>query len=349
MSTSSDSMHAPVAITTVAVTGATGFVGRAIVAELVAKGYSVRALVRDREKARRTLPSLGSAGSPGGAGKVQLIVGDVLDASKVAELLKGAQACINLVGIIRETRHVATGAAVTFRKSHVEATRTLVHACEAAGVRRYVQMSALGVTPNGVSEYQKTKFEGEAIVRMSTLDWTIFRPGLIHGKDGEFVQLMRSILRREQPPYLFAPYFQRGVEDKRVPLGGVTYIDPKVQPVAVEDVAAAFTSCLTNASSVGEVYNLVGSETLDWPAMLSFMRDAMHASGIHPFGIPAEAAAVAATVAGRLGLGDAVPFDAGMARMGAQDATASLDKVRAELHLSPKGFRESFSAYAGSL
>jgi NADH dehydrogenase len=343
MSTSSDSMHAPAAITTVAVTGATGFVGRAIVAELVAKGYSVRALVRDREKARRTLPSLGASG------KVHLVVGDVLDAAKVAELVKGAQACINLVGIIRETRHVATGAAVTFRKSHVEATRTLVQACEAAGVRRYVQMSALGVTPNGVCDYQKTKFEGETIVRMSTLDWTIFRPGLIHGKDGEFVQLMKSILRREQPPYLFAPYFQRGVEDKRVPLGGVTYVDPKVQPVAVEDVATAFVSCLTNVATAGETYNLVGAEALDWPAMLCFIRDAIHADKIHPFGIPAEAAAIAATVAGRLGLGDAVPFDAGMARMGAQDATASLDKVRAELHLSPKGFRESFKAYANSL
>ena len=77
MSTSSDSMHAPAAITTVAVTGATGFVGRAIVAELVAKGYSVRALVRDREKARRTLPSLGASG------KVHLVVGDVLDAANV--------------------------------------------------------------------------------------------------------------------------------------------------------------------------------------------------------------------------------------------------------------------------
>jgi NADH dehydrogenase len=343
MTTSTSASNSSTPITTVAVTGGTGFVGRTLIAHLVEKGYSVRALVRDREKARRHLPSLGPSG------KVQLIVGDVLDASKVAELLQGAQACINLVGIIRETREVGTNAAVTFRKAHVEATRTLVHACEAAGVRRYLQMSALGVTPNGVCDYQKTKFEAETIVRMSHLNWTIFRPGLIHGRDGEFVQLMKSILTGQQPPYLFAPYFERMVEDKRVPLGGITLVAPKVQPVTVEDVASAFVTSLPKCETVGEIYNLVGSEVLDWPSMLNFMRDAMHAGTMPAFGIPGEIAAIAATVAGKIGLADAVPFDAGMARMGAQDATASLDKVKAELGLEPAGFRASFKKYASAI
>jgi uncharacterized protein YbjT (DUF2867 family) len=329
-------------ITTVAVTGATGFIGRAVVAALLERGYTVRALIRDREKARRVLPGTGQ-------GKLHMVAGDAGDSARVAELLKGCQACINLVGIIKETRNVATGKAVTFRKSHVEATRTLVAGCLEGGVRRYIQMSALGVTPNGVSEYQKTKFEAENIVRLSTLEWTIVRPGLVHGPDGEFVHLIKDMLTGQIPPYFFAPYFQRSVEDKRVPMGSVTQIDPKVQPVAVEDVAAAFVASLAKPETIGEVYNLVGSEVLEWPTMIRFMRDAMHAGKLEPWGIPAEVAAIGATVAGKLGFGSALPFDAGMARMAAQDATASLDKVRAELGIEPKPFRATFTKYASAV
>ena len=328
---------------TVAVTGATGFVGRAIVRELVSRGHSVRALIRDRDKARRVLPPFGPGAS------VQVVQGDVLEPGIVDELLTGATASINLIGIIREVRGVAAGRAVTFRKAHVESVRSLVAGCESRGVRRFIQMSALGANPNGVSEYQKTKFEGEMIVRLSTLDWTVFRPGLIHGPDGEFTKMMKSMIVGEAPPYLFVPYFTRGQEDKRVPLGPVIQHDPRVQPIAVEDVAAAFAAAIENPASIGEVYNLVGSEAMDWPALIRVMRDKLDAGNIEPFGIPAEAAAGAALAAGKLGFASLLPFDEGMARMGAQDATADLTKVREELGISPRGFHESFAAYAGAM
>ncbi|MCX5689035.1 MAG: hypothetical protein NTV94_04480 [Planctomycetota bacterium] len=79
------------------------------------------------------------------------------------------------------------------------------------------------------------------------------------------------------------------------------------------------------------------------------MRDAMHAGKLEPWGIPAEVAAIGAMVAGKLGFGSALPFDAGMARMAAQDATASLDKVRAELGIEPKAFRATFAKYASAV
>lgn len=328
---------------TIALTGATGFVGRAVVPELLSRGHSVRALIRDRDKARRILPPFG----PGS--KLHVIQGDVLEDGVVDELLTGATACINLIGIIREQRGVAQGSSITFRKAHVETTRELVAACQDRGVRRYIQMSALGVTPNGVSDYQKTKFEGEQIVRLSTLDWTIFRPGLIHGPDGEFIQMMKKIIVGEAAPWLFIPYFTRGNEDKRVPLGSVEQLDPLVQPVAVEDVAAAFATALETPESIGEVYNLVGSEAMDWPSMLRFMRDKLEAGSIEPFGAPAEAAAQLALAGEKLGFASVLPFDAGMARMGAQDSTADLSKVRQDLRLEPRGFRGSFASYAGAM
>lgn len=327
---------------TVAVTGASGFVGRSIVAQLLSSGYDVRALVRDREKARAVLPRRDD-------GSLRLVIGDASDAARLADLAQGTHACIHLIGIIRETRDMASGRAVTFRQAHVEATRAMVDACVNAGVPRFIHMSALSVTPNGVSDYQRTKFEAESIVRMSDRQWTIFRPGLIHGPAGEFTQMMKKIITGEMPPYLFIPYFTRGVEDKSVPLGPVQQVDPLVQPVAVEDVARAFVGAIDNPAAVGEVYNLVGPETLTWPAMLRFMRDSLHAGKIEPFGLPAEVAAMGATAAQRLGMGAMVPFDAGMARMGAQDATASLAKARTDLNFRPRPFKETFSAYAGSL
>jgi uncharacterized protein YbjT (DUF2867 family) len=327
---------------TVAVTGASGFVGRSIVSELLSRGFHVRALVRDREKARAVLPRRNDDA-------LRLVIGDVADAPRVADLVAGTHACIHLIGIIRESRDMASGRALTFRQIHVEATRTVLEACVSHGVTRYIHMSALGVTPNGVSDYQKSKFEAESIVRMSDREWTIFRPGLIHGPGGEFVQMMKKVITGEMPPYLFMPYFTRGIEDKRVPLGPVHHEDPIVQPVAVEDVARAFVGSIDNPATHGEVYNLVGPEALPWPAMLRFMRDALHAGKIEPFGLPGEVAALGAIAAQRLGMGGMIPFDAGMARMGAQDATASLDKARADLDFRPRAFRETFAAYAGSL
>src|SRR5215831_9736027 len=129
---------------TVAVTGASGVVGRYIVRELLSRGYEVRGLVRSREKARSVLPSVAA---------LSLVVGDISEQGVVDRLLDGAWACINLLGILRESRGELGARPQTFQRVHVDATRLLVHRCEDEGVRRYVQMSALGVSDMGVSEY----------------------------------------------------------------------------------------------------------------------------------------------------------------------------------------------------
>ena len=115
----------------VAVTGATGFVGRAIVGGLLKQGYSVRALVRSRVKARDVLPR---------STNLTLVEGDIHDDRSPAELVSGAQACIHLIGIIREER-----GGVTFHRMHVASTRIITEACQPARVNRFVQLSALGV------------------------------------------------------------------------------------------------------------------------------------------------------------------------------------------------------------
>lgn len=325
-------------IQTVAVTGATGFVGREIVAELVRKGFSVRALVRDRRKAAAVLPRSSQG--------VTLVEGDIHDGYSPASLLEGAQACIHLIGIIREER-----GGVTFHRTHVAATRIITEACAAAGIKRYLHMSALGVNDRGICPYQTTKWEAEQIVRRAGLDWTIFRPGLIHGPASEFIKMATQWVKGDAPPWFFLPYFTRGQEEKNVPLGGVSRVIPTVQPVSVLDVARAFVSALQREESVGEIYNLVGAERLNWPELLHEIRD--HVPGandrLSPWGIPSELAAMKATAAGWLGLGAFMPFDAGMALMGGQDSTAETRKVRSQLGVEAQAFRPSFRAYAGNL
>ncbi len=329
----------PAEIKTVAVTGSTGFVGREIVAALLRAGYSVRALVRDRRKAAVLPRSSGSA-------KLSTIEGDVHDGRAPTDLLEGAQACIHLIGIIREARN-----GVTFHRTHVAATRIMTQACTEARVSRFVHMSALNVSDQGICPYQTTKWEAEQIVRRSGLDWTIFRPGLIHGPGSEFLAEATKWVKGEVPPYFFLPYFTRGVEDTGVPLGGVRQVIPTVQPVAVEDVAAAFVGAVGNPATIGEVYNLVGSETISWPELLEEIRDQVHGAndGLTPWGIPSSIGAGAATAAQFVGLSSFLPFDAGMALMGGQDSTAETSKVRAHLGLKPAPFRAAFRRYAASL
>lgn len=327
---------------TIAVTGATGFVGRYVVRELLSKGYAVRALVREPAKARDAFGTQ--------AGKdVSLVVGDVLDARVLDELLRGCAACVHLVGIIREVRGESAGGAQTFERAHVHATQGVVEACVRAGVKRYLHMSALGVGADGRSAYQQTKWRGEQIVRRSGLEWTIFRPSLIHGADGEFVQMMNKLTGGEMPPFVFIPYFARTKVDMRVPLGAMSFEPAMVQPVAVEDVAKACASALEREQSIGEVYNLVGSERLNWQELTEFFRDTL--PGGNPrmgvWYVPGTHAAMAATVAGKIGLGGLLPFDAGQALMATEDSVADPTKARHDLGVEARAFRATVRRYAG--
>ncbi len=325
------------AIKTVAVTGSTGFVGREVVRQLLAAGYHVRALVRDREKARGALPT--------GDSRLTLVTGDAVDAGALDQLLQHAGACIHLIGIIRQEQ------GATFVKAHVRTTEAVTAAASRAGCSRLLHMSALGVGRDAGTEYRRTKWDGEQVVRGSGLAWTIFRPGMIHGKDGEFIQTAASWAAGETAPWFFLPYFTRRLTDPTCPGGTAPEADPLISPIAVEDVAAAFVKALSTPCTVGEIYNLVGSETISWPEMLIMIRDGAPGSkaNLQPWGIPGDVAAMGAKAAGLAGLGWAIPFDEGMAIMGMEDSTASLEKVRADLGLEPSGFTSTFRAYAGSL
>src|SRR4051794_16989433 len=153
------------------VTGGSGFVGGAVVDDLIVRNHGVNALVN-----RQPL----DAGD-----RVRSIHGDLFDAKALDEGMAGCDAVIHLVGIIME--HRSRG--ITFDRIHAHGTRSVVEAARRNGVTRFIHMSALGSRPGAASRYHRTKFEAEEYVRKSGLDWTIFRPSLIHGPRGEFLRM----------------------------------------------------------------------------------------------------------------------------------------------------------------
>lgn len=329
-------------ISTVAVTGASGFVGRAVVSELLARGYAVRALVRDQAKADAVLPV---------DRRLSTVQGDVLDADALAKLVHGAQAVIHLVGIIKEVRQSGRPAQ-TFRGMHVDATRMVLEAARQAGISRFVHMSAVGVAPDGAAEYVTTKWEGEQLVRRSGLEWTVFRPGVIHGPDGELIGQIREIASGDVPPYFVLPYFVRFVDhEEGVHMPRVSMEAAKLAPVYVGDVATAFCEALARPQTIGEVYNVTGPEVLDWKQFMEFMRDTLPGTdkGLPAVPVPGSHAAIIAKGASFLGLGGLLPFDAGQALMAQSDSDADVTKLRAHFGIEPKPFRATVRGYADSL
>ena len=162
----------------ICVIGGGGFVGRHIVHLLAARGLRVRVPARDRERAKDLilLPT------------VDVIRADVHDDVMLADCIRGAGAVINLVGVLHDGR--GKGA---FAAAHVELTRKIITACEANGVKRYLHMSALGADINGPSRYQQSKGAAEALVRASTLEWTVFRPSVVFGPDDHFLNLFAKL------------------------------------------------------------------------------------------------------------------------------------------------------------
>ena len=148
----------------VLVTGGTGFVGTHLVNRLLHRGHAVAVLARSPEKTRNRYNR-----------PVEAVSGDVLDPASLAAAAAGREALIHLVGIINEKGNQ------TFDRMHREATENAVAAAKAAGIRRYLHMSAMGSSEDSPSAYGRTKAAGEKAVRASGLDWTIFRPSIIFG------------------------------------------------------------------------------------------------------------------------------------------------------------------------
>ncbi|ADJ14381.1 complex I NDUFA9 subunit family protein [Halalkalicoccus jeotgali] len=209
----------------VLVTGGTGFIGRHLCAKLAQRGHDVTALARSPDAS--SLPA-----------DVAVERGDVTDRGTLD--FAGQDVVVNLVALspLFEPKGEKTHESV-----HLDGTRNVVDAAEAAGVSRLVQMSALGADPDGPTAYIRAKGKAERVVEASELDWTIFRPSVVFGDGGEFVEFTRKLT-----PPVIAP----------LPGGGRT----RFQPIWVEDIASLLADAVEDERHVGETYEIGGPEVL---------------------------------------------------------------------------------------
>lgn len=220
----------------VLVTGATGYIGGYVSRRLLAEGHEVVGLAR---RAAAQDPA-GTRSAPG----------DVSTGEGLAAAMRGVDAVIHLVGIIAEQR------GATFENVHVDGTRNVLAAAAAAGVARFVHMSALGAHAQAESSYQRTKGAAEELVRASGLDWTIMRPSLVIGVgDAFFGQTLKQLVTL--PPII--PVVGTGAYPFR--------------PVWVEDVATAFVSALSQGAAVGRSLDLTGPTEYSLRELLVMIRD----------------------------------------------------------------------------
>lgn len=155
-----------------AITGATGFVGSAVLDEALAQGHMVRALAR-REQAAR-------------AG-VEWVRGDLNDMGAIAALFEGADAVVHVAGLTN------TPDPREFEAANVTGTANVLAAMSAAGVRRLVFVSSLSARMPELSAYGASKARAETLVEASGLDWTTVRPPGVYGpRDVDYLEMFRT-------------------------------------------------------------------------------------------------------------------------------------------------------------
>ena len=290
------------------VTGGSGFVGREIVRQFVAAGDRVRVLSR--------------GAAPAGDG-VERIRGSVLEPASVAAAVSGVDAVVHLVGIISEV------GSQTFERVHVGGTEVVVSATRAAGVRRYVHMSALGTRREARSRYHRSKWEAEELVRKSGLDWTILRPSLIYGPGDGFINLFARMSRVSPCIPVVGP--------------GTNLM----QPVDVGDVARCFCRAPSLRESVHQTLDLCGRERFNVNEILSMVLEVLgrRRALVHlPWGLAGLQARVLETIYPRL-LGKASPLNREQILMLQEDNVGDPDPACGMFQLEPVRFREGIRRF----
>jgi uncharacterized protein YbjT (DUF2867 family) len=166
-------------MTVIAVTGGTGFVGSHFIEHALAQGHQLRALTR-RPQAER----------PG----ITWIEGALDRPDSLAALVQGADAVLHIAGVINVPDRAS------FAAGNIEGTRAVIAATQAAGIRRFVQVSSLAAREPALSDYGWSKAEADRLVMASGLDWTIVRPPAIFGpRDQEMLELFKLAKRHVMP------------------------------------------------------------------------------------------------------------------------------------------------------
>jgi len=225
------------------VTGGTGFIGPRVVRALRERDQPVRALVRNPSgRAATTLAAWGA----------ELVQGDMTDRESLRRAVDGSEVVVHLVAIRQ-------GGAEQFQRVMEEGTRELVAAAEAAGVRRFVLMSALGTTEEtkDLVPYYHAKWEQEQALQGSGLEHVIFRPSFVFAHDGGILPTFRRLARITPVTPIIGGGRQR------------------IQPIWIEDVAAYFAQSVDKAEAANRTFELGGPDAVSWNEFWSQLKRAL--------------------------------------------------------------------------
>jgi NADH dehydrogenase len=224
----------------VTVFGGSGFIGRHLVRALANDGWRIRVAVRRPNVAHFLKPM-------GRVGQIQIVKANVRNDTAVQAALRGADAAVNLVGILSQ------GGRQRFDALHVEAAGRIARAVKEAGTKRLVHFSALGASPKARANYFRSKAEGERAVRDGFPDATIVRPALVFGPEDQFFNRFAALARVLPILPLYG--------------GGKT----RFQPVFVGDVAQGVTEILHQSGTAGRIYEFAGPEQMSFREVMEFV------------------------------------------------------------------------------
>lgn len=229
----------------VTVFGGSGFIGRHLVRVLARAGWRVRVAVRRPDLAGHLQPL-------GAVGQVHAVQANLRDRDSIARAIMGADAVVNLVGILHESGRQK------FTAIQAQGARMVAEETRKAGITTLVQMSAIGAETSSRSEYARTKAEGENAVFAAVPSAVVLRASVVFGPGDQFFNRFASLAR-------FTP---------ALPLigGGNT----KFQPVYVGDVAEAILKALEGAARPGTTYELGGPEVRSFREILEYILEITH-------------------------------------------------------------------------
>jgi uncharacterized protein YbjT (DUF2867 family) len=212
------------------VTGGTGFVGGHVVHELRGRDLPVRCLVRDLRR-----------GAKLAAWGCELAEGDVTDPESLARAVDGADTVLHLVAIRQGRRE-------QFQRIMVDGMRDLLTAAKAAGVRRFVHMSALGTSEatKDLVPYYGAKWENEQQVQGSGIPYVIFRPSFVFGPDGGILPTFAKLAKLTPVTPIIGSGRQR------------------IQPIWADDLAKYFAEAVGRDDVVGRIFELGGPDVVSW-------------------------------------------------------------------------------------